>query len=147
MKNHFKALVKNGFLAKANTQLNDAQAMIKDPFESSFEYEEDFMWYFDREEKKLDFDTLYDELDIPSFVYEAYDQGYGAEDDDVIIMNSFDFTLYCSTKKAVTRQAAYADYNENGVMPYFFTKRVIDGKVFWFCLSWLMIPFTAPNYN
>ena len=151
-KSNFKALVNNGFLSKAHTQLNDAQAAISTngyPFEPSFEGApiDEFIWYFDRKEKRFDFDALYNEVNIPSFVLDAYDQGFGAEDDDIIIMNSPDFVIYCSTKKSAVADAALADYNENGVLPYYYTKRKIEGKVFWFCLSWLIIPFFPPMYN
>lgn len=152
IRNNFKALVSSGFLSKADAQLNDAQATINTngyPFEPSFEGApiDEFFWYFDLDEKKFDFDSLYREVDIPSFVLDAYDQGFGAEDDDIIIMNSPDFVIYCSTKKKVVADAAIADYNENGVMPYYYTKRKIHGKVYWFCLSWLIIPFFPPCLN
>jgi hypothetical protein len=148
MKDHYKALVQNGFLSKAGVQLNDAQAMINDPFEPSFDHTiDEFIWYFDHDEKKYDFNSLYSEVDIPSFVQDAYDQGFGAEADDVIIMNSPDFVIYCSTKKAATYEAAMHDYDKNGVMPYYFCKRKIENRVYWFCLSWLIIPFFPPCLN
>lgn len=143
MKNNYTALVQSGFLSKAKKQLIQASSILNDdPFMGM---DEDFVWYFDRKEKVLDFNELYDTLEVASFVQEAYEEG--AEDDDVIFMNSSDFIILCGAKKKIVYNVVLEQYEQEGTIPYFFTKRKINDKVIWFCLIWLTLPFNIPCYN
>jgi hypothetical protein len=144
MKNHYTALVQNGFLSKAKKQLKQACAVLfnDDPF---MNMDEDFVWYFDQKEKALDFNELYDTLEVATFVQETYEEG--AEDDDVIFMNSSDFIILCGAKKKIVHNVALEQYEQEGAIPYYFTKRKVNGKIVWFCLIWLTLPFNIPCYN
>ena len=143
MKNHYTALVQSGFLSKARKQLTQANSLLKDDFD--MDMDEEFVWYFDQKDKALDFDDLYNALDIPAFIEEAYEEG--VEDTDVIFMNSPDFVILCGAKKNIIHTTALDQYEEEGIMPYYYTKRKVNGRIIWFCLAWLIIPFSIPYYN
>jgi len=143
MKNHYKALVDSGFLLNAHKQLKEAGLILKGsdgPF-----FEDKFMWYFDLKNKKADFSQLYNDLEVAEYITEAYNSG--AEDTDVIILNAPDFVILCGQRKKIVMEATHDQYDFEGIIPYYITKRKIDGKIYWFSFSWLTVPFNIPNYN
>lgn len=143
MKNHYIALVNSGFLSNAHKQLKEARMFLKGA--SDYYHKDEFMWYFDRKNKKADFSQLYDELEVAGYVSDAYEAG--AHPTDIIILNSPDFLILCGQKKKVVMEAAREHYVYEGIMPYYTTKRKINGKIYWFSFSWLTVPFNIPNYN
>ena len=143
MKNHYTALVRSGFLSKAKKQIGVAKAnLLNTQYDDTMS---SFTWYFDLKNKKLDFDELYISMDIPTYIREAYLNG--AEEDDVIILNSPEFIIFCAQKKRMVEEAAVEEYDYNGILPYHITKRKIDNQIYWFCMSWLQLPFIPPSYN
>ena len=143
MKNHYTALVQSGFLSRAKKQLTQANSLLKGDY--SVDMDEEFVWYFDQKEKALDFDELYNTLNISEFVEDAYEEGL--EDTDVIFINSPGFLILCGAKKNTVYTTALDQYEQEGIMPYYFTKRKVNGRIIWFCLAWLIIPFSIPCYN
>lgn len=147
MKNHYTALVHNGFLSNAAIELDVAQTYFRgtrDTFDTN-PMDHGFMWYFSKEQKKACFNDIYDDLDVGSYVYDAYDAG--AKDEDVIVLSSPDFLILCAKKKSIVQEAATEHYTYEGILPYHTTKKKIKGEIHWFVFSWLAIPFSIPNFN
>ncbi len=143
MKDHYTALVHSGFLSKASQELDVARTYLKGT--EALQLSHDFMWYFDKKQKKAVFNDLYEDLDVAGYVTEAFNAG--AKPEDVIVLSSPDFLILCAQKKSIVTEAATEHYSFEGIIPYYTTKRTINGKVHWFTFSWLTIPFTPPNFN
>tara|TARA_R110000803_G_scaffold130222_1_gene197519 strand:+ start:500 stop:934 length:435 start_codon:yes stop_codon:yes gene_type:complete len=144
MKDHYLALVNSGFMSKASKQLNNA---VNHLTKESDHINED-MWHFDRKEKKYDFDSMCDYIDIHSFLYSKEGADFDSiEDDDVIIMHTSEFIIFCSRKRKAVEGAMRDEYYTNGTIPYYTTKRTINNTVIWFSFSWLFMSFNPGNDN
>ena len=144
MKDHYLALVNSGFMSKASKQLNTAVKHLT----KENDHTNKAMWYFDHKEKKFDFDSMCDYIDIPNFLQSKEGADFDSlEDDDVIIMHTSDFIIFCSRKKRAVVDAMKDEYYTNGTIPYYTTRRTVNGTVIWFSFSWLFIPFNPGNDN
>tara|TARA_R110000868_G_scaffold35758_2_gene127760 strand:- start:1280 stop:1714 length:435 start_codon:yes stop_codon:yes gene_type:complete len=144
MKDHYLALVNSGFLSKANKQLSTAVKQLA----MENDQHDEAMWYFNREEKKLDFDSMCDYMDIREALCNSPGTDFDSlEYSDVVIMHTSDFIIFCSRKKRAVEDAMRDEYYENGTIPYYTTKRTINNTVVWFCFSWLHMPFNPGNDN
>jgi hypothetical protein len=144
MKDHYLALVNSGFMSKANKQLNTAIEQLT----KESDHTDEAMWHFNRREKKLDFEAMCDYIDLPEFLHDKEGADFDSlEEDDVIIMHTSDFIIFCSRKRKAVEDAMRDEYYTNGTIPYYTTKRTINNTVVWFCFSWLFMPFNPGNDN
>ena len=144
MKDHYLALVNSGFMSKANKQLITAAKHLT--MESN--HANEAMWYFNHKEKKLDFEAMCEYIDFSEFLYDEEGANFDSlKEDDVIIMHTSDFIIFCSRKKKAVENAMKDEYYSNGTLPYYTTKRTINNTVVWFCFSWLFLPFNPGNNN
>ena len=146
MDNYYNALVSSGFLSKAKRQINKAAAIIYPPtLPSISEIKGEWMWHFDRNEKKLDFDYLCDELELFSHVIDNLDQL--DEEHDVMVLNAFDILIYASPNKKSIKKSVLLDFKEQGMIPYYITKRKVNGQFLRFCFTWTVFPFEPISEN
>ena len=142
MTNHYKALVGVGFLSNVERQLEAAQDAIM----STHPLDDHFHWDFDVSTKKMYFDMCFSDLYISEFVAN-YFKSTPIEKDDVLVINTSVEYIYCSYSKKAIRDISLINYNETGLMPYYTTKRKVQGKFIWFCLAQPAMLFIPPNYN
>lgn len=141
---HYNILVEVGFLRDAASQLLAAQSNLQQDFDISDKHNID--WYFDSKNKRMDFDYYYNELGLDEFAAKHMELVI-KNDTDVLIINTPEGYVYCGYRKRDVINLAMVNYNEEGLLPYYTTKRKVDGRIVWFCLTWTIIPFNPPNYN
>lgn len=149
MNNYYDTLVDNGFLSKAKHQLSKAAAVLTSDF-SDLDFgtaatNGEWMWHFNRNEKKIDFDCLCEDLEVFDRVMDTWESL--DETHDVIVLTAFDIIIYVSPNKKSIQRSIELDFKEQGLIPYYTTKRKVDGKFLWFCLTWTIFPFEPPNEN
>jgi len=144
LNNHYNALVQNGFLSNAKKQIKKAAAVLYPPIDLT-QIKGEWMWHFDRNEKKLDFDYLCRELDLFNHVKENLDDL--DEEHDVMVLNAFDIIIYASPHKKSIQKSLDLDFIEHGSLPYYITKRKVNGQYLWFCLTWTVFPFQPFHEN
>lgn len=141
MLNNFSTLVNIGFLSNAKEQLKVAQYTLEDIYMGD-EFD-DFCWNFNDEAKRLDFDYYYNELAVKEFICNEILSARHSKGDTLIISIPEGY-IYCSYSKKTIKELATDNYNIAGLIPYYITKRKINGRMMWLCL---VFPFNPPNYN
>lgn len=144
MVNHYNILVDVGFLRDTVSQFRVAQTNLQQDL--MMDESDSLNWYFNPADKKADFDYYYEEIGLCEFVAEHLKTTI-KDEDDVLIINTPKGYIYCGYRKKEIVELAIEGYNQEGLLPYYTTKRKIGGKIVWFCLAWTTIPFDPPNYN
>jgi len=145
---YYDELVGSGFLSKAKHQITKAAATLDPNAWESPSVENakgEWMWHFDRNEKKLDFDYLCEELCLFAHINDHLDDL--DREHDVMVLNAFDILIYVSPNKKSIKKSVDFDFKEHGMLPYYITKRKVNGTFLWFCLSWTVFPFQPINEN
>ncbi len=149
MNSYYDALVDNGFLSKAKHQITKAAATLDlNAFGESPSIENakgEWMWHFSRSEKKLDFDYLCEELSLFEHITDHLDEL--DKEHDIMVLNAFDILIYVSPHKKSIEKSINLDFKEQGMLPYYVTKRKVNGQFLWFCLSWTVFPFRPISEN
>jgi hypothetical protein len=148
LNNHYNTLVSNGFLSKAGEQIEKAASTIHGPIgivENFDDIKAEWMWHFDRNEKKLDFDYLREELCLYKHVADHLNEL--DKDHDVMVLNALDIIIYVSPNKKSIQKSLDLDLIEHGSIPYYITKRKVEGVFLWFALTWTVFPFQPFNEN
>lgn len=148
MINHYNSLVSNGFLSKASKQIEKAASTVLGPIGIMKDFDDikaEWMWHFDRKEKQLDFNYLCEELSLFAHVADNRDQL--DEEHDVMVLNAFDIVIYVSPNKKSIQKSLDLDFIEHGSLPYYITKRKVNGEFLWFALTWTVFPFQPFSEN
>jgi hypothetical protein len=147
--NNYSKLLASGFLANAKQELRLAQTTLQSSLEDEYdeygEYE-DFYWSFTLATKKTEFDLYFNELGVGKFVASRIDL-FLKKKDAAIALYTPDGFIYCGYSKKAVKEMANHNYQTFGLMPYYTTKRKIQGRMMWFCIAWNALSFNLPNYN
>ena len=144
--NNYSKLLASGFLANAKQELRLAQTTLLSPLEDEYDDYEDFYWSFDLAARKTEFDFYFDELGVGKFVANRIDF-FLKKKDAATALYTPDGYIYCGYSKKAVKEMANNNYQTLGLMPYYTTKRKIQGRMMWFCIAWNALLFNLPNYN
>ena len=146
----FQSLIECGFLSKAKRQLVTAQNSLQNEINNNYELGEkelyDTFYSFDDKHRKKQFNSCFEGLNIYHVIAENRDAAI-QDPEDVILLSTELFTIYAALTKKVVMTAAKEDQRDFNVQPYYFTKRKIEGQIFWFCMAWNRSPFPPPTHN
>ena len=149
MTNNYNKLLASGFLANAKRELRIAQTTLQLSLQQEYddydEYE-DCYWSFESNRKKADFDLYFYESGISEFVASKISL-FLKKKDNAIILSTPDGYIYCGCTKKAVKEMSNFNFQTFGLMPYYITKRKIQGRMMWFCLTWTILPFNLLNYN